>query len=65
MSFARHIHVAKDGNDQDAGDGQAPYLTINKAASVADPGDTVTVHEGVYREHVKPVRGGNASAPIV
>ncbi|WP_081985615.1 right-handed parallel beta-helix repeat-containing protein, partial [Meiothermus ruber] len=31
-----------------------PFLTINKAASVAMAGDTIIVHEGVYREWVKP-----------
>lgn len=47
-------HVAKHGSDQGQGTLQAPFLTINKAASVAMPGDTVTVHEGEYREWVKP-----------
>jgi len=47
-------HVAKTGSDQGKGTLQDPFLTINKAASVAMPGDTVIVHEGVYREWVKP-----------
>jgi alpha-L-arabinofuranosidase len=55
---AREIHVAKTGRDSDAGDQRQPYLTISKAAQVAQPGDTVTVHAGTYREWVKPVRGG-------
>jgi hypothetical protein len=50
--------VAKTGSDSGSGDQSSPYLTINKAASVAEPGDTVTVHAGTYREWVKPVRGG-------
>ncbi len=36
----------------------APYLTINRAAQEAQPGDTVVVHAGLYRETVKPARGG-------
>ncbi|RCX12195.1 uncharacterized protein DUF1565 [Anaerobacterium chartisolvens] len=51
-------HVAKTGCDQAQGTEQHPFLTINKAASVAVAGDTVTVHEGVYREWVKPKHKG-------
>lgn len=53
----REIHVAKTGSDSASGNQASPYLTINKAASVAQPGDTVTVHAGTYREWVKPPRG--------
>lgn len=55
---AREMHVAKTGNDRDAGSRESPFLTIGKAAAVAQPGDTVTVHAGTYREWVKPPRGG-------
>ncbi|SNT53302.1 Fibronectin type III domain-containing protein [Streptosporangium subroseum] len=54
----RQIHVAKDGKDTNAGTAAAPYLTINHAAQEAQPGDTVVVHAGLYRETVKPARGG-------
>jgi len=47
-------HVAKYGSDQNPGTEQKPFLTINRAASVAMAGDTVIVHEGEYREWVKP-----------
>ncbi|MHC4582717.1 MAG: DUF1565 domain-containing protein, partial [Planctomycetota bacterium] len=57
---AREIHVSKAGRDSDVGDRSNPYLTIGKAAQVARPGDTVTVHAGTYREWVKPVRGGTS-----
>ena len=58
QTFARQIHVSKSGNDSALGSKTAPYLTINKAASVAQPGDTVIIHAGTYREWVKPLRGG-------
>ncbi|MHC4400631.1 MAG: right-handed parallel beta-helix repeat-containing protein [Planctomycetota bacterium] len=61
---AREIHVAKTGSDSGPGDQSSPYLTIGKAAEAAQPGDTVTVHAGTYREWVKPVRGGSEEAVI-
>ncbi|WP_432840113.1 galactose-binding domain-containing protein [Dactylosporangium sp. CA-092794] len=59
---ARTIHVAKNGSDANAGTQAAPYLTINRAAQEAQPGDTVVVHAGLYRETVKPARGGTDEA---
>ena len=55
---AREIHVSKAGSDSAAGGEAQPYLTIIRAASVAQPGDVVMVHAGTYREWVKPARGG-------
>jgi len=55
---AREIHVAKTGSNANSGSPESPYLTIGKAAEAAQPGDTVTVHSGTYREWVKPLRGG-------
>lgn len=54
----RVIHVAKNGSDANTGTQASPYLTINHAAQVAQPGDTVKVHAGLYRETVRPARGG-------
>ena len=58
------LHVAKSGSDTAAGTAENPLLTIGAAAALARPGDTVMVHEGVYREWVSPPRGGTATAPI-
>lgn len=55
---ARDIHVAKTGDDGNPGNEAAPYLTIGKAAAEAVPGDVVMIHNGTYREWVKPARGG-------
>jgi len=59
VASAREIHVSKAGSDSGSGSQSSPYLTINKAAQVAQPGDAVTVHAGTYREWVKPLRGGS------
>ena len=58
-ALSRELHVAKTGSDSGPGSQAGPYLTINRAASVAQPGDAVIVHEGTYREWVKPPRGGS------
>jgi hypothetical protein len=58
VAAAREIHVAKTGSNANPGSPESPYLTIGKAAEAAQPGDTVTVHGGTYREWVKPQRGG-------
>jgi alpha-N-arabinofuranosidase len=55
---AREIHVAKTGNDSASGSQTSPFLTVSKAASIAQPGDIIIVHAGTYREWIKPPRGG-------
>lgn len=59
---ARDIHVSEAGSDSGPGTEARPYLTINQAAAVAQPGDTVLVHAGTYREWVKPPRGGTGES---
>ena len=54
----KEYHVSKTGNDNNDGRSSKPFLTISKAASLAQPGDTITVHEGIYRERINPPRGG-------
>ncbi|MCP4313347.1 MAG: DUF1565 domain-containing protein [Bacteroidetes bacterium] len=65
-SFAKAIdnkefHVARNGSDANPGSEDKPFLTIQKAANVAQPGNVITVHEGVYREWVNPPRGGSSA----
>lgn len=51
-------HVSKNGKREGTGTKDDPFITINQAASIAMAGDTVIVHEGVYREWVKPLNKG-------
>ncbi len=51
-------------NDNNAGTEEAPFKSISRAALLAEPGDTVLVKAGVYRERVAPARGGSAEQPI-
>lgn len=59
---AAEFHVAVSGKDENAGTREAPFRTIQRAAELAQPGDTITVHEGVYRERINPPRGGESDA---
>ena len=56
--MSKVYHVSKSGADNYPGTDEKPLLTIGRAAELALPGDTVIVHEGVYREWVKPKTGG-------
>jgi polygalacturonase len=42
----------------------SPLCTLARAASLAEPGDTVMVRAGAYAETLAPRRSGTASAPI-
>jgi hypothetical protein len=57
---AKEFHVAKTGNNAKEGSLESPFLTISKAVEFAMPGDTITVHAGIYRERVNPIRGGES-----
>ena len=59
---AKEYHVAKTGNDNNNGALNSPFLSIQKAADIAQPGDVITVHEGIYREGVNPPRGGTSDS---
>ena len=59
---AAELFVAPGGNDANPGTQAAPLRTIQRAADLAQPGDVITVHEGVYRERISPPRGGESDA---
>ena len=61
------FHVAQTANASDENDGSAthPFRTLAKASEMAQAGDTVIVHEGVYRETLEPKNNGTAKTPIV
>ena len=56
----REFHVSVNGHDTNDGGSDTPLKTISAAAEKAHPGDTITVHEGIYRERINPPRGGTA-----
>ena len=58
------IIYVKAGSVNGNGTEEHPYATINKAASVAQPGDEVIVAPGIYREYVNPLTAGTPDARI-
>ncbi len=59
---SKTYHVAqKDPAASDDNDGTAekPFRTVSKAASVLMPGEEAVIHDGIYREWVRPARGGD------
>jgi len=60
-SCASEYHVATSGLDSNPGTQSKPFKTISAVAEIAQPGDTITVHEGIYREEITPPRGGTSN----
>jgi len=61
---AAELFVSLSGNDANAGTFSAPFRTIGKAASLAQPGDVVSVRGGVYTGAVTIASKGTASARV-
>jgi hypothetical protein len=63
-------YVAPNGSDSSDGSRSHPFATIEKAAEVVNPGDTVIVRDGTYTDldeegtMVRVRRSGTAEAPI-
>ena len=60
-------HVAQNhpkADDANPGGRDLPWRTLQRAASSASAGDTVLVHEGVYREQVSLDSSGRPGRPI-
>ncbi len=62
--LAHNYYVSNLGSDSKKGTKKKPFLTINHAAEVANPGDTVFVKIGNYFERVKTKRSGTKDAKI-
>lgn len=67
-NYHEEIHVsinhpkASDTND---GHLERPFKTINAAASIAGAGTRILIHEGTYRECVRPAYGGTSPAEMI
>ena len=68
MHFTRTYFVdgqAKNADDEGPGTKEHPFKTINHAAQVLQPGERVVIAEGVYREEIRPDRGGNGPDAMI
>jgi hypothetical protein len=68
LSFAKTYFV--DGNspnssDEGPGTQAQPFRTISKAAEVLEPGERVVIASGIYRECVRPARGGTGPDKMI
>ena len=50
QAFAATYYVSPSGNDSSSGSVNAPFRSIQKAADIVNPGDTVIVKNGVYTD---------------
>jgi len=63
-AYSTNRIVSPSGSDSNAGTLYSPLKTIQKAADIAMPGDTVLIRGGTYREQVVLPRSGTAASPI-
>ena len=68
QDYTRTYHVAQQhdaASDDNPGTEDEPFLTIQAAAEVLEPGERVLIHDGVYRETVRPRRGGTGPDAMI
>jgi hypothetical protein len=68
-------YISPDGNNSNDGSSSYPFLTIQRAANIANPGDVIIVRDGIYSNTipnygvetaiVRLTRSGEAGNPIV
>ncbi len=68
LTFSRTYYV--DGSSPEADDGgpgtrDRPFRSIGRAAQVLQPGERVVIAAGIYRECVRPARGGSGPEAMI
>lgn len=64
VSATYHVDAARGDDSREGTAQETAWRTLGKAAGLAQPGDTVLVHPGVYHEHVRLERAGEPGRPI-
>src|SRR6185436_13639990 len=68
LTFSKTYYVdasAAAADDNGPGTRARPFRTISKAAQVLQPGERVVIAAGVYRECVRPARGGASPTQMI
>jgi hypothetical protein len=68
LQFTRTCYVDNrnpNAADSNTGTKELPFLTINRAAQVLQPGERVVIMTGVYRERIDPPRGGSSPEKMI
>lgn len=68
LKFSKTYYVDNNSakaDDKGPGTHERPFRTINKAAQVLRPGERVVIASGVYRECVRPLRGGTGPTRMI
>lgn len=68
LKFSKTYYVdngSSHADDKGPGTSTRPFRTINKAAQVLQPGERVVIAAGIYRECVRPVRGGTSPTQMI
>jgi hypothetical protein len=66
----RIYHVSPGGNDNNDGSASSPLRTIQRGVELVNPGETVLIHSGVYRDtsrsdFLRISKSGTTEAPII
>ncbi len=68
LRFTRTYYVDNrnpNASDRNPGTDSAPFLTIGRAAELLQPGERVVIRSGVYRELIRPARGGTGPEQMI
>ncbi len=68
LHFSKTYYVdrnAKNAEDSGPGTKDHPFRTINHAAQILQPGESVVIASGVYREAIRPARGGTSPEAMI
>jgi hypothetical protein len=68
LHFSKTYYVdanAKNADDNAPGTQDRPFRTIDRAAQALQPGERVVIATGVYREPIRPARGGTSADAMI
>jgi hypothetical protein len=64
IASAADYYISPSGSDSNSGSSTLPWKTIQKAANLVNPGDTVYLKGGTYYQYTRFERGGSSSSGV-